>query len=147
MKKPESANCHYCNRLLPRQHITFDHMTPKIAGGTARRGNLVFACPLCNLCKAHTHYAIFLIQISFVPIDTTVPLGSKRMKTYVRRWLRKVRALRLEHLATYDVRIAGMDDQQPLPPPTSTPVTSPALSAEDGDHSQDVPARSPATSL
>ena len=74
MRKPESANCHYCYRLLRRDHITFDHMTPKIAGGKRNRGNLVVACPLCNLCKGHTHYTIFLIQISFVPVDASVPL-------------------------------------------------------------------------
>jgi hypothetical protein len=129
MKKPASAKCHYCYRLLPRQHITFDHMTPKIAGGTASRRNLVFACPLCNLCKAHTHYAVFLIQISFVPIDATVPLESRRMKIHLRQWLRRVRSLGLENLATYDV--AGTGDLAPLS--LISPVKSPALSAEDRD--------------
>jgi len=57
--------------------------------------------------QGHTHTGIFLIQIAFVPTEVTVPLGSKRMKMQVRQRLRRVRALDLEHLTTYDVRIAG----------------------------------------
>jgi hypothetical protein len=133
MRKPESANCHYCYRLLRRDHITFDHMTPKIAGGKRNRGNLVVACPLCNLCKGHTHYAIFLIQISFVPVDATVPLESRRMKTHLRKWLARVRSLGLENLATYDVRIAGLVDPRPHRAKVPIPITSSGLLAADGD--------------
>ena len=92
MKKPETAKCHYCHRLLASKDITFDHMTPKIGGGRHATGSIVFACPLCNLCKGHTHYAIFLIQISFVPVEATIPLSTKPMRTHMRNWLRKLRA-------------------------------------------------------
>jgi hypothetical protein len=147
MRKPESANCHYCYRQLRRDHITFDHMTPRIAGGTRNRGNLVVACPLCNLCKGHTHYAIFLIQISFVPVDATVPLESRRMKTHLRKWLARVRSLGLENLATYDVRIAGLADPRPHRAKVTIPITTPAPSAADGDRLQDAPERYPEASL
>ena len=147
MKKPESANCHYCYRLLRRDHITFDHMTPRIAGGKRNRGNLVVACPLCNLCKGHTHYTIFLIQIAFVPIDPTVTLILNQTRKYYRQWLRRVRSLRLENLATYDVRIAGAGDAKSPPTRTVIPITSSAPSVADGDHSPDATERSRAASL
>jgi hypothetical protein len=147
MRKPESATCHYCYRPLSRPHITLDHKTPKIAGGKANRANLVLACPLCNLCKGHTHFTIFLIQISFVTIDATVPLGSRRMKTHVRQWLRRVRSLGLENLATYDIRIAGQSEPEPRPAMARVPITSSGLSPEDGNRSQSAPERFPQSSL
>jgi hypothetical protein len=95
MKRPESTKCHYCYRSLTKYEITLDHKTPRSAGGTAARSNIVFACALCNLCKGSAPHAIFLIQIALVPIDPTVVLAYQSIRSHYRRWLRAVRALHL----------------------------------------------------
>ena len=57
------------------------------------------------------------------------------MKTHLRQWLRQVRSLGLENLATYDVRIAGFADPRPRRAKVTIPITSSGLLAADGDRS------------
>lgn len=53
--------CAYCERRVPSQSITLDHVTPR-RGQTAydRRDNLVLACPACNADKADKPFLAFL---------------------------------------------------------------------------------------
>ena len=43
--------CAYCDRCL-RQQATLDHVVPKSRGGHTSRGNLIAACPSCNVDKS-----------------------------------------------------------------------------------------------
>jgi hypothetical protein len=40
--------CHYCQRTVPREELTMDHLVPIIRGGPSTRGNVVPACKVCN---------------------------------------------------------------------------------------------------
>ena len=126
MKKPDFAPCHYCHRRLFGAEITLDHKTPKSAGGTRRRSNLVFACEICNLLKGRTPYAMFLIQISLVPIDTSFPFGSPTLGRYQRLWLRRVRALGI--FAEIDGEIWVVTASPDAPAPQTYRVLTPEMS-------------------
>lgn len=40
--------CHYCNRNIPPDGLTMDHIVPIARGGRSTKGNLVTACKPCN---------------------------------------------------------------------------------------------------
>jgi len=48
MRKTREGRCHYCNRLVGREHITMDHVVPISRGGKSKKGNIVPACKECN---------------------------------------------------------------------------------------------------
>ncbi|HFD16612.1 MAG TPA: HNH endonuclease [Rhodospirillales bacterium] len=43
--------CQYCERQLPTQELTFDHLVPRSRGGRTTWTNIVTACAPCNLRK------------------------------------------------------------------------------------------------
>ncbi|MCP5364912.1 MAG: HNH endonuclease [Hyphomicrobiales bacterium] len=45
--------CQYCNTSLPAEHLTFDHVIPRVRGGRTEWTNVVTACEPCNLRKGH----------------------------------------------------------------------------------------------
>ena len=45
--------CQYCEKLLPAEKLTFDHVTPKSLGGQTTWENVVTACSPCNRLKGH----------------------------------------------------------------------------------------------
>ncbi len=40
--------CQYCHRKVDRREFTYDHVIPRVAGGTTRWENIVLACASCN---------------------------------------------------------------------------------------------------
>ena len=47
-----TPNCHYCQKKIPRDKRTADHMIPLIRGGLHSAANLVMACHQCNSTKS-----------------------------------------------------------------------------------------------
>lgn len=45
--------CQYCGHSFAAEHLTFDHVIPKVRGGRTEWGNVVAACEPCNLRKGH----------------------------------------------------------------------------------------------
>ncbi len=45
--------CQYCERRLPAQELTFDHLVPRSRGGRTCWTNIVTACSECNLKKGN----------------------------------------------------------------------------------------------
>jgi 5-methylcytosine-specific restriction endonuclease McrA len=45
--------CQYCGTELPVEHLTFDHVVPRVRGGRTEWSNVVTACEPCNLRKGH----------------------------------------------------------------------------------------------
>ncbi len=45
--------CQYCERHLPAQELTFDHLIPRSRGGRTTWTNIVTACAPCNLRKGN----------------------------------------------------------------------------------------------
>jgi len=46
--------CHYCERKLPVEEVTMDHLIPLSQGGMTTKGNVVIACKACNNEKKST---------------------------------------------------------------------------------------------
>lgn len=44
-----NGKCAYCNEKAPKMEL--DHVVPRSRGGSHRLGNLVLACPVCNVAK------------------------------------------------------------------------------------------------
>lgn len=40
--------CQYCGNHFPEDELTYDHVTPKVAGGRREWSNIVSACVTCN---------------------------------------------------------------------------------------------------
>lgn len=49
----DAFTCQYCGQLLPSEDLTFDHVTPRAAGGRTTWENIVAACVPCNAAKAN----------------------------------------------------------------------------------------------
>ncbi len=45
--------CQYCGHGFPAEHLTFDHVIPRVKGGRTTWLNVVTACEPCNLRKGH----------------------------------------------------------------------------------------------
>jgi 5-methylcytosine-specific restriction endonuclease McrA len=50
-QKTASGICHYCQRKVPFQELTMDHVVPLSMGGRSTKGNLVPCCKKCNTAK------------------------------------------------------------------------------------------------
>ena len=50
-QKTSSGICHYCQRKVPFQELTMDHVVPLSMGGRSTKGNLVPCCKECNTAK------------------------------------------------------------------------------------------------
>ena len=47
------GKCHYCEKPVPADSLSIDHVEPKILGGKSHLQNLVVACKPCNAAKRH----------------------------------------------------------------------------------------------
>jgi CRISPR/Cas system Type II protein with McrA/HNH and RuvC-like nuclease domain len=50
----DGPGCHYCDRHLPPEKRTIDHVIPKVLKGPSSLDNFVLACGRCNRKKGHT---------------------------------------------------------------------------------------------
>lgn len=55
-----SAICAYCNKVLPMEERTNDHIIPRCSGGITDTENIVICCPDCNGLKGSTLINEFL---------------------------------------------------------------------------------------
>lgn len=62
--------CHYCLRKTTDEEITYDHMIPKSAGGTATINNGIAACINCNQSRGIIPFELFMLYLNRV-IDIT----------------------------------------------------------------------------
>jgi 5-methylcytosine-specific restriction endonuclease McrA len=46
-------SCQYCGSWFSAEHLTFDHVIPRVRGGRTQWTNVVTACEPCNLRKGH----------------------------------------------------------------------------------------------
>lgn len=44
----DGYRCAYCDRVLPDEELTIDHVEPRMRGGDGSDGNLVACCRICN---------------------------------------------------------------------------------------------------
>lgn len=55
-----SCICAYCNKIIPMNERTNDHLIPRCAGGKTETHNIVICCPDCNSLKGSTEINEFL---------------------------------------------------------------------------------------
>ena len=53
-RKCAERKCYYCEREVPPQELTMDHIVPVIRGGKSAKNNIVPACKECNNKKKHS---------------------------------------------------------------------------------------------
>ena len=53
-RKCAERKCYYCEREVPPQELTMDHIVPVIRGGKSAKNNIVPACKECNIKKKHS---------------------------------------------------------------------------------------------
>lgn len=44
----DGFRCAYCDAVFPAEHLTVDHVEPRMRGGDGSDGNLVTCCVACN---------------------------------------------------------------------------------------------------
>lgn len=49
----DGNRCVYCGEVFPEEHLSLDHVQPRMRGGDNSGGNLVTACLACNARKGH----------------------------------------------------------------------------------------------
>jgi hypothetical protein len=64
LREIQSNTCAYCDQNLLNYHI--DHVIPLSFGGTNNIGNLVLACPPCNLKAGSKVFPSFIAKRSFI---------------------------------------------------------------------------------
>ena len=52
-RKCAAGKCYYCEKAVPPQALTMDHIVPLIRGGKSTKSNTVPACKDCNSKKKH----------------------------------------------------------------------------------------------
>jgi len=50
-RKLAKGVCYYCEKAVPHDKLTMDHIVPVARGGRSTKGNLVTACKECNNAK------------------------------------------------------------------------------------------------
>ena len=58
--------CKGCNRKVPYNEATIDHIIPKCKGGTNARENCQMMCQGCNWLKGHTDNDEFMVELSSI---------------------------------------------------------------------------------
>ncbi len=83
----QASCCAYCEKHAPaggRKGGHIDHVVPRVAGGSNRADNLVWACSACNLAKAdksvEQHLARKPEQLAKVRQILATPLASAARK-------------------------------------------------------------------
>lgn len=51
LSKRDGGKCHYCEKHLPLDRLTLDHVVPVSQGGVNKVCNLVLSCRPCNKAK------------------------------------------------------------------------------------------------
>lgn len=73
-----SGLCHYCEKKVPRDQLTMDHIVPLARGGRSTPGNVVPACAECNRNKKlHTPVDQLLKDIGAQKNDQDPEEGEK----------------------------------------------------------------------
>lgn len=55
-----SSICAYCNKVIPMEERTNDHIIPRCSGGVTETRNIVICCQECNGLKGSTLITEFL---------------------------------------------------------------------------------------
>ncbi|MBL0940034.1 MAG: HNH endonuclease [Gemmatimonadaceae bacterium] len=58
----DGYRCVYCGEVQDEEHLSVDHVQPRMRGGDGSQGNLVTACRGCNTRKAGRSLADFLAE-------------------------------------------------------------------------------------
>lgn len=67
--------CQYCGNHFDAEHLTFDHLVPKVKGGKTSWDNIVTACNKCNCekgCKTLKESGMKLLNQPFKPNNRTL---------------------------------------------------------------------------
>jgi hypothetical protein len=59
----DGSRCIYCDKLLERGTITFDHLTPRSRGGSDFEDNIACSCAPCNHEKDNRTYAEYYLYL------------------------------------------------------------------------------------
>lgn len=59
----ENNTCYICNRKMPIEELTVDHMIPKALGGKSSMDNLRCCCKLCNNLKGQLAFSEKLKEV------------------------------------------------------------------------------------
>jgi 5-methylcytosine-specific restriction endonuclease McrA len=59
----DESRCIYCDKLLEREKITFDHLTPRSRGGSDYEDNIGCSCVDCNQDKANRTYEEYFLYL------------------------------------------------------------------------------------
>lgn len=57
-----NGKCHYCNKTVPPDELTMDHVLPISRGGKSTKGNIVPCCKECNNQKKYMTPVEMLLQ-------------------------------------------------------------------------------------
>lgn len=63
IKLRDSCKCYICERVLPIEELTVDHVIPQSKGGSSKEDNLRCCCPLCNVLKGQFTYSRELVRV------------------------------------------------------------------------------------
>jgi 5-methylcytosine-specific restriction endonuclease McrA len=96
----DQGRCQYCGRQVTRDEFTYDHVQPRILGGTTHWTNIVVSCVPCNSRKGGRTPAQAGMKLLTVPVQPKklpyggVPIVEWRdgMPESWRTWLRDTRA-------------------------------------------------------
>jgi 5-methylcytosine-specific restriction endonuclease McrA len=69
--------CQYCAKPLPRESITFDHVTPRSQGGKTNWTNIVISCVDCNQRKGGKTPEQAGMKLIKAPHQPTKAIGAK----------------------------------------------------------------------
>lgn len=58
----DEFRCVYCGEVFPPEHLSLDHVQPRMRGGDNSPGNLVSACQRCNARKGSLPAWSFLAE-------------------------------------------------------------------------------------
>lgn len=79
----DKGRCQYCDIHLPRSEITYDHVTPRKAGGPTNWTNIVVACLPCNQRKGGRSCAEAQMWPKHAPVRPKSLPGGLRLKGHV----------------------------------------------------------------
>jgi hypothetical protein len=59
----DKNQCYICNRVLPTDELTIDHVVPRLKGGDSTENNLKCCCKDCNQLKGNFSYSEKLAEV------------------------------------------------------------------------------------
>jgi 5-methylcytosine-specific restriction endonuclease McrA len=64
----DKGTCQYCGDKVPRHEATYDHVIPRVSGGTTHWSNVVIACVPCNQRKGGRTPAEAAMRLLSTPV-------------------------------------------------------------------------------